>query len=260
MDQIYYIFSKYYHDILSSTFNCNENNHLSDLLNKKFIHTFRVISNVKEICFYENIPERITYLSEISALFHDIGRFKQAIDFGHFNDSTSFNHALESAEIFKTHKSSLLNYMSNEEFDTIYNAIQYHNKLILPNNIPDDTLLISNILRDADKLSILSINLKSNFKSFDGTLPEAVKINKPCIDAIYSHSVIKNSDVLSIIDNNIKLLSWVYDFNFKQSIKIFLNEEFLEILTNSTHIQDPQTKEELDNIKNYLQHYLNKTL
>ena len=113
MDYIYYLFSNYYHNILKS--NLYLNSEVLDHLNKKFIHTFRVISNVKEICFKENISTHMSMLIEIAVLFHDIGRFSQIIDYCTFNDDKSFDHVEVSSNILLSMKDDLLITISKKE-------------------------------------------------------------------------------------------------------------------------------------------------
>lgn len=255
MDQIYYIFSKYYHEVYKESLNL-DNPNIADLINKKFIHTFRVIDNTKTICYKENLDENILYLSEIAALFHDIGRFSQALHYGHFNDLKSFDHAEASANIFMKNKEYLLGFIKEEDILKIEKAIRYHNKLEIPADESDDIILLTKILKDADKLNILSINLKSNFISFDGRLTTDEKINENCINDFLNKRVVKSKYVTSILDNNVKLLSWVYDLHFKKSLEMYYNEKFIDILTDVSNIKDSDIKNKLLDLKDISTNYI----
>lgn len=256
MDQIYYIFSKYYHDTYRESLNL-DNPNISDLINKKFIHTFRVIDNIKTICYKENLNEDILYLAEVAALFHDIGRFSQVLRYGHFNDLKSFDHANESADIFMKNKNYLLEFIKEEDILKIEKSIRYHNKLEIPSNESNDVVLLTKILKDADKLNILSINLKSNFVSFDGKLIATEKINEDCLNDFKNNRVVNSKHVSSILDNNVKLLSWIYDLNFKTSLEMYSKETFIDILTDTTYIQNNSIKNILLDLKDISNNYLN---
>lgn len=255
MDQIYYLFSKYYHNILIKALK-TDNPNTVELLNKKFIHTFRVINNVKTICYEEKLDSRKLFLSEISALFHDIGRFKQALDFGHFNDLKSFDHAEESANIFTSYKDYLLNILKEEDIIKIEKSIRYHNKISIKEKEDPEVILLTKILKDADKINILSINLKSNFMPFDGMLSSKEIINRSCIESFIKGEVVKNKDVESIFDNKVKLISWIYDLNFKASLRMYRNEKFIDILTDTSYTKNLELNTQLIDLKEIAINYI----
>lgn len=256
MDYIYYLFSNYYHNILM--LNSNMSSEILELVHKKFIHTFGVILNAKEICFKENIDSRTSTLIEIAALFHDIGRFSQIIEYGTFNDTKSFDHAEMSSNILFSMQDDILNIVSVEELNDISSAIYYHNKIEIPNSLNSISNCICKVLKDADKLNILSINIKSPFKSFNTFLSNNEDISSKCIESILNCSVVKNADVISVLDNNVKLLSWIFDFNFKTSIDIYLKEDFLNILTDTSKLSNNDSIKTMKNIKGFLIKYIKK--
>lgn len=263
MDQIYYLFSKHYHAILQKAMDENNPN-VIDMLNKKFIHTFRVINNTQTICHKENLDTYIMQLSEICALFHDIARFDQALYYGHFNDLESFDHAESSANILIKHTQHLLNLIKEEDIKKIEKAIRYHNKIEIPPNENKDVLLLTKILKDADKINILSINLKSNFIQFDGRLTTDEIINENCIEEFLNKRVVKSKDVTSILDNNIKMLSWIYDLHFKTSLEMYQKEKFIDILTDTSNIKSSDIKNKLLDLKeistNYIEYMTNQKM
>lgn len=259
MDKIYYIFSSYYHKLLKEAIT-TENTHIVDLMNKKFIHTFRVIDNAKTICYKENLSSYITFLSEIASLFHDIGRFSQALYYGHFNDLKSFDHAEVSANIFIESKEQLAELLKEEDILKIEKAIRYHNKLEIPSGEDEDVILLTKILKDADKINILSINLKSNFVSFDGSLTKDEKINQNCIDDFLNKRVVKKKYVTTRLDNNVKLLSWIYDLHFKTSLEMYYKENFIDILTETTYIKDDFIKDTILDLKEIATTYIDYRL
>lgn len=259
MDNIYYYFSEYYHiKVLEAS--SLKDTRILNLLNKKFVHTFRVIDNIKTICFYEKIDSKLTCLAEITALFHDIGRFEQIIKYSTFNDQKSIDHAKLSSQLFLSFKKDLLQYITIEDIYTISKAIYHHNKLDYPKNIDNRTLTILKLLKDADKLNILSINLKSNFYKFDGNLIKEEKINDNCIKTLLSQQIISNLDVYTELDNNLKMISWVFDFNYKKTIEIFTNEKILDILTDTENIKNKNIKNNLIDIKRNILKYINKKI
>lgn len=257
MEKLYYLFSEYYHSILKDTIIRTPNSKVIELLNKKFIHTFRVVQNAREICIRENFPDRVCIMAEIAALFHDIGRFKQAVEYSSFNDKETFNHAAVSAGIFNSLKYDILKVIDEKEFSIVKNSILYHNVLSLPKHLTEDEIEISNILRDADKLNILSINIKSGFIKGDGSLPYDEVINDKCLESLLSKQVVNVQDIYTNIDDNIKMLSWMYDLNYKASLDMYLEEGYIDILTDTTNIASSEIINQLNDIKHILTRYIN---
>ena len=107
----------------------------------------------------------------------------------------------------------------------------------MPNGLSKDVETVCNILRDADKINILSINLKSDFITFDGKDKKIDIINPVCLSDFYNHQVIKSSDIKSHLDNNIKLLSWIYDFNYKTSLNMYREEGFIDIVKTISSVK-----------------------
>ena len=84
--------------------------------------------------------------------------------------------------------------MPDDERQIIETAIRYHGEKELPNNLAGDTLLLSKMIRDADKLDIINVVIKAyiqqrddpdNFK-LEIELPDEPRFTPEVLDAILS--------------------------------------------------------------------------
>ena len=126
-------------------------------LKLKVEHTGRVCKNILLLAKAEKISENECMIAETIALFHDLGRFEQFMKYRTFRDSESENHAVLSVKILS--KEKVLSRLSAEEENLILKAIEYHNRMEIPQNIEKYSKLcfFSRLIRDADKIDILRL-------------------------------------------------------------------------------------------------------
>ncbi len=124
----------------------------------KIDHTYRVADLCDEIA--KTVPGVNPDLAWLSGMLHDIGRFEQIKRYNTFSDAKSVDHAQFGADLlFKDNlKESFGNY-DRECNDILETAIRNHNKLVIDEDVPDSYRPYCNILRDADKIDILRVNI-----------------------------------------------------------------------------------------------------
>jgi len=196
-------------------------------------HSLRVTDNARELANYLELDDEDKKVAFTAAIFHDIGRFKQLVDFNTFNDEVSADHAEFAVEILKE-KGVLKNW--NEELQhLVFVAIQLHNKLSIPKKITERELLHAKLLRDADKLDILKVltdyytdKNKPPNHTLTWELPTATKVSPRVAKEVLAGKLVSKSEVKSELDVKIMQLSWVYDINFKPSFEILFSNRFLE--------------------------------
>ncbi|MGM0621968.1 MAG: HD domain-containing protein [Bacteroidota bacterium] len=196
-------------------------------------HSLRVAANAHQLANYLELDDEDKKVAFTAAVFHDIGRFKQLVDFNTFNDEVSADHAEYAVEIVKE-KGILKNW--NEELrHLVFAAIQLHNKLSLPKRLNERELLHAKLLRDADKLDILKVltdyytdrNKPANH-TLTWELPTATKVSPQVAKEVLAGKLVSKSEVKSELDVKIMQLSWVYDINFKPSFELIFRNRFLE--------------------------------
>jgi putative nucleotidyltransferase with HDIG domain len=196
-------------------------------------HSKRVAGNSKKLAELLKLEPEETKPAVIIALFHDIGRFKQLVNYDTFNDSVSEDHAEVAVEILK--EKGFLNELNLKEQEIVFTAIRLHNKFELPKKLNERELLHARILRDADKLDILKVlsdyytdkSQKPNH-TLTWELPKATQVSPGVVKEVLSGKLVSKHEVKNEMDVKIMQLSWVFDINFKSSIELIFQNRYLE--------------------------------
>ncbi len=216
---------------------CESFNELTDQQQKnftiKFEHSIRVASICNSIALKLGWTEEERGIACIAGIFHDIGRFKQLVEFDTFNDTKSVDHAEYSVQVIEENK--FLVGLTDEQQTVILEAIRYHNKRELPRDLPQDTLQYAKLLRDADKLDILKVitDYYSNPKATPNhtltwELPKGSTVTPVVAKQAMAGNLVAKNDVANLLDIKIMQLSWVFDLNFKPSFQLLMDNRFLE--------------------------------
>lgn len=208
---------------------------------KKFHHSYRVMEYGMEIANSLNLNEKEKHLVQITCLFHDIARFKQWSEYETYVDDKSFDHGDMG---YETTKELFIDKFNIEEKDAVLKAIKNHNKLKIEDNLNDIELLLAKIVRDADKMDIM---LEQGIITKEGPLSQEL------IDELFKHNIIGNSIVEDEISSMIRLIAFIFDFNFKYTYKFTLDKKIIE---NKINILEIYTNTNLDELKDDLINYM----
>lgn len=199
----------------------------------KYEHSLRVAKLCADIAKRLQLTGEEQEMAYLAGIFHDIGRFRQLMEFNTFNDSQSVDHADYSIQVVG--ENGLLNGCPEEEKNKILLAIQYHNKRDLPKESVEKDLMYARILRDADKLDILHVitDYYTNPKAIPNhtltwEMPKGGVVSVEVAKQILAGKLVSKADVASQIDIKIMQLSWIYDINFKPSFDIMMKQRFME--------------------------------
>lgn len=186
---------------------------------RKFHHTYRVMEYSKDIGKSINLNEHDLWLCEIIGIFHDLGRFKQWTEYHTYNDIESIDHAALAVDILK--EENVLDSIDEKDKNIIYNAINYHNKYIITNDLDDETIKFCKIIRDADKLDIMLEQLIVIEEVEDNLSPEL-------LDSLYQKKSCDNKDVKTNIDIILRLIGFIFDLNFKYSYNFIVDKKIID--------------------------------
>jgi len=176
---------------------------------------------------------RLQMLAEVAAVCHDLGRFPQFRDFHTFKDSESLNHAHLSARILK--QKALLDFLPEAERDSVDMAVRMHNVFQIPPGLPPETDNLLRLLRDADKLDIWRVFIEYfhapegerasgaglGFPDLPGCSPEALA-------AVGAGNMVQLSTLKSLNDFKLLQLSWIYDINSPNTLRLIRQRRILE--------------------------------
>lgn len=195
----------------------------------KFQHTLRVLSHAQNIVRKECFDEKTERCALLAALYHDIGRFEQYLRYHTFKDKESVNHGELGVEIL-----SQEGCLQNEDALTreiVIQAVGLHNKYALPETLSENVLLVTHVVRDADKLDIVRVidsHLRSE-KPYNPTvvlsLPDDPDLSsKEVIHAALTNSVASYGALKSVNDFRLLLATWINDMNFAASRYAFIHQ------------------------------------
>ena len=226
-------FEKIFIDYTDSFFTDNTEFDRNILLKKK--HSLFVRHECQQLAEAEKFSPRIAALIEIAGLFHDIGRFEQIREFNTFVDCKSVDHGKLGYEVLQ--KTNILSALPRKDQDIILASTKNHNTRVLPDGLDEETLIVVRAVRDADKLDIMRVLLNEYAK---GNLDETVILHLEESDSI-SPNVLAHlekgenpniADFRTLTDFKLAQLAWIYDLNYKHSMREFKKREFYEQVTS----------------------------
>ena len=226
----------------------------------KINHIKRVAKNSKIIAESLNLPEEEILLAEAIGYFHDIGRFEQVRIADTFSDRESkINHAEKSVSVLFD-DGKIRDFITDNKYDNIIKmAVLNHNKAKIQDGLNDKELLFSKIIRDADKLDIFYTLTIENFpaifwyKGFDDE-----KISDIVMDEFKKHKLLEYKNVHNNADQIIIFYAYIYDFNFKNSLELVANNNYLDLFTQRVleYFHSPIIHNQMDEVKKIYKDYL----
>lgn len=231
----------------------------------KIEHILRVANYSKQIATNLKLNEEQIQLAELIGIFHDIGRFKQAEKYHTFSDKESgINHAEYSIKVLYED-----NLIEKFKVDSKYNhiikkAVLNHNKSEIETGLNEDELLFAKIIRDADKLDIITHAITEyDFESvFWYSEFNCEEINEELIKIMFENHTLDYSKIKNNADLILSFYNMIYDLNFKSSLKELSDNKALNIFTNRIYenFNSEKVKEQTKKVFEYTQNYLNQNI
>lgn len=205
----------------------------NDKIRLKIAHMERVSKTSKELSIKLNLNQEDIQLAELIGLLHDIGRFEQLKKYNTFIDKNSINHGEFGVEILFNNKDGIIRkFISDNKYDKIIkSAILNHNKSAanIPNDLDSKELLHTKLIRDSDKIDILNL---LTYEKKESAWEKNDLSNDIISDEIYYEFMksgkINYQDIKSSADILVSNFAYIFDFNFKDSIKFINENHYLE--------------------------------
>ena len=201
---------------------------------RKIEHTFDVCRISGILAGRSAFAEKDVFLFHLCALFHDVSRFEQYQKFGTFLDAASFDHGNRSAELVTEH--GFLRELDEKDRRIILTAIRFHNKPRIPDDCPEEALAAARMVRDADKLSILTIiwefftDPEKSDPAIKLSLPDTPGFTPEVLDAVMHGKPVLYSSFRCVNDFIITLFSWTEDLNYPAAASFALENRLYEKL------------------------------
>jgi len=239
------------------TFSSSQKDVRENILLKK-MHTKRVCEETLQIGRKLGLKEDELRFSELTALFHDIGRFEQYAKYKTFADYKSENHAELGMKILK--KSGVLNCLNDSLRDLVYRIVSYHNRACLPDRETGRCLFYTKLLRDADKLDIWKVLTDYYLRRDDVSnsaieleLPDTPEISDKVYEAVINKRIVDTHNIRNLNDFKVLQIGWVFDVNFKPALDAVIYRNYIELICSVL-----PASEKVKKIKRVVNHYVEK--
>jgi hypothetical protein len=217
----------------------------------KVAHSLRVAREAEDIVSRLEAPERILRLAPTAALLHDVGRFPQYSRYRTFKDKISVNHALLGFRTLR--REPVLDALPTEDRLLVLRCVLMHNRARLPLRLPRDLGTALRVVRDADKLDIVTVvlpHLDGSNEAGNETVTLGLRDNPdrysgPVLRSVLEGCSVSYGDMTYRNDFRLLLAGWVYDLNFAPTRDLFLQRGHLRAIMAG--LPDTQEIRDLEN-------------
>lgn len=239
--KIYENIESWFDDYSNSFSSKNEEIQLNIELKKN--HSYNTVEIISDLMQAREINEIDSLIAKTCALLHDIGRFEQLINYETFSDTDQAHHIDIGISVLKSE--NVLTELAEDTIEIIFECIRHHESSELSKSINKNALTIAKLLRDADRIDALNIvsNYYSEYKSgtnrrLEMELTDKPDISKKVYKSIMDEKVVNQKIVLTLSEQKIRQMSWIYDLNFKKSFKIVSEKNYLKKIYESLPKKD----------------------
>ncbi|WP_394926904.1 HD domain-containing protein [uncultured Robinsoniella sp.] len=215
----------------------------NDKINLKIIHTYGVMDYSEKVAGRMHLSQEDIDLAKIIALLHDIGRFEQLKRYDSFQPDT-MDHASYGEQILFD-KGMIRRFAADSRWDGIIRtAIAHHSDFALKGIDDPRTLLHSKLIRDADKLDNCRVKLEESIPTLLGATPAEVgltSVSPAVAESFFRNESILSSDRKTLIDYWISYLAYFFDINFKESLQIIEEHQFISRIIKRIPYKNPAT-------------------
>jgi HD superfamily phosphohydrolase YqeK len=232
-----------------------------DKIRLKIGHTYRVADLCERIARSENMSEEEVNLAWLLGMLHDIGRFEQLKKYGTFMDAESVDHAMLGADLlFGIQGDGLIrDYVpEDEEDELIEKAVREHSVYRIADGLDVRTQKFCHILRDADKIDILKVNVDFPLEEIYNTTTEKLRseeVTQEVLESYYKHQAVLRALKKTSVDHVVGHCSLIFELVFPESLKIVRQQDFIwKLLDFKT--DNPVTAQQFQQMKKEMQNYL----
>lgn len=226
----------------------------------KIEHTYRVSDLCEAIAGSLGLSEEDVSLAWLIGLLHDVGRFEQLKHYGTFIDAESVDHAALGAEIL-FEQGKIRDYLKeNKEDQLIFTAIRYHNAFRIPEQLDERTRLFCNIIRDADKIDILKVNVEFPLEEIYNVSTEELRsgiVSEQVMKSFEEEHAVLRSLKMTAVDNVVGHISLVYELVFPISLKLVKEQGYL-IRLMDFQSNEKETMLQFERIRKKMNEYLGR--
>lgn len=254
-----------------------------DMIRLKIEHTYRVCGLCQQIARSLDLPEEEVDIAWLTGLLHDVGRFEQQRVYGTFADADSIDHAKYGARILfgkvweEKHRLasgseeslpeeiqedagiSIRDFVEDASCDELlWTAVFYHSAYRIPEELDERTAMFCHILRDADKIDILKVNVEFPLEEIYNVDTEVLYQEEVTPEVLQSfdeeHAVLRSLKKTAV-DNVVGHISLVYELVYSESCRIVTRQGYLDKLMNFES-KNSHTRKQFEHIREHMREYL----
>ena len=224
----------------------------------KITHTYGVVACSMQLAARMRLPGEDAQLARVIALLHDIGRFEQLARFDSFLPET-MDHAAYGVEILFG-EGMIRQFLPDDRWDGIIRtAIAKHSDYVLEGVEAGRALLHARLIRDADKLDNCRVKLADPPETFAGAT--AAEIGRTAISPGVKRDAMEGRCILSAdrktqMDFWVSYLAYFYDLNFRESLDIVEENDYVRRIAGRIPYTNPQTARDMEEIVGKLTAYV----
>ncbi len=220
---------KIFHEYVSNNYDLN-----SKLIKEKYEHSIRVYFLMMKLGEELKLPSEDIRLAMIIGLFHDIGRFEQVVRFEKLADRDPFDHGSYGVHILFDEGLIKEFDLSSEDEEIVRNAVFYHNKNKIGEEVNDRGQLFAKMIRDMDKIDIMFV-FNTGYKLKYDRLP-----NEQLLEDFYNGRECDIHYLKGDSDRIIYYLGWLNDLYFKESHLILSQTRYFQRVFNTSPYLTPR--------------------
>lgn len=228
-------------------------------IKRKQLHSLRVMEDAKKIAEALKLNQEEIELAQLIGLLHDIGRFEQYSRNNRFLNEKLLDHARLGVEVLQENN-YIEKYINNKKYiNIIFKTIENHNKYRIDKTLNEEEMLFAKIIRDADKIDILYEGTEIYWNSErEKNSIENSKISIKIEQQFKNELQIKKigNEKNDTVDGVLILLSYIYDINFWNTLKIISDANYAEKIISRFEFKDEETKEKIEKLKDILFRYI----
>ena len=234
----------------------------------KVDHTFRVAALSDVITDSLGMTGYDKDLAWLLGMLHDIGRFEQVRRYHTFRDALSINHAELSADIL-FRDGLIKNFInvgtdgtSSADYLLIEKVIRLHNVFQLPDDLTEREKRFATILRDADKLDIVRVNVETP-RSEIYNVQEDIFLESEITDEVYEAILQRRNLLRNMMKTPADLMlghvSFVFGLVYPVSVRLMKEQGYLETVLQFPS-RNKRTRQRFAEIRKVVHEYMEERI
>ena len=224
----------------------------------KISHTYRVSEICRDIAKSVRLNDAEADLAWLIGMLHDIGRFEQLRRYNTFSDARSVDHARLSCDIL-FEDGVIRDYITdNENDELIYKAIVSHSAYRVPDDYDERTKMFADILRDADKIDIIRVQIDTPIEEIYDVTTYALKhdvVSEKVMESFDEKHATLRSLKRTAVDHIVGHISLAYELVYPRSRRLMLEQGYLTKLM-AFESDNPITVEQFRYIRRQMTDFL----